>query len=564
MAGVVRAQRATRSPLARSASILPSMIAFRFIRLLCAFAVVAMLLPLAAQAKDATHEPKVTEAPLTIANREITTFRGTVLGIAPAARAERARNRIDALEYNDLSNPVRALPATVGDLQGAMILVGDKQVFSLLPADLDPEGQLTLEQASESARAALAQALEARRSLRQWPVLLRGLLHAAVVTVVLVAAVWLVHRGGQRLTEWLGRVADSLTTRSGAAHWREYLVRLLIRLLQLGRWIVVLALLYGWLTYVLEHFPITEPLGKGLAAFIVSLIAFLADGALASLPGIATVVVVVFVTRAIIEVIGQFFESVQTGRTKVPFVHPDTAGATRRIVVFVAWALALVVAYPFIPGSDSDVFKGLSVLVGVVVSLGSTGLVTQMMSGLVVVYSRALRKNDFVAVNGVEGMVTEVGAFATKVVTMRNEEVTIPNAVLIGNPIHNFSKLAGAEGTLLSTKVTIGYDAPWRQVHAMLEQAAARTPELRGTPKPVVYQRALSDFYAEYELFVHVDNPLRRVAALSALHANIQDLFNEHGVQILSPHFVLQPKHAVVVPPDKWYAPPATPPDPGS
>jgi hypothetical protein len=168
------------------------------------------------------------------------------------------------------------------------------------------------------------------------------------------------------------------------------------------------------------------------------------------------------------------------------------------------------------------VFKGLSVLIGVVVSLGSTGLVTQMMSGLVIVYSRALRKGDYVRVNDVEGMVSEVGAFATKIVTMRNEEVTIPNAVLTGNAMHNFSKLAGADGTLISTKVTIGYDAPWRQVHALLEGAAARTPGLRTSPKPVVYQLALSDFYAEYELFTHIDNPLTRVATLSTLHANIQ------------------------------------------
>jgi small-conductance mechanosensitive channel len=120
--------------------------------------------------------------------------------------------------------------------------------------------------------------------------------------------------------------------------------------------------------------------------------------------------------------------------------------------------------------------------------------------------------------------------------------------------------VAGADGTLISTKVTIGYDAPWRQVHAMAEEAAARTPGLRQTPKPVVHQRALSDFYAEYELFAHMDNPLARVATLSTLHANIQDQFNEHGVQIMSPHFVLQPKSAVVVPPDSWYPPPAQPP----
>ena len=267
-----------------------------------------------------------------------------------------------------------------------------------------------------------------------------------------------------------------------------------------------------------------------------------------------------FVARALVDVIVQFFEGVQSGRTQVSFVHPETASATRRIVTFIAWTLAVVVAYPFIPGSNSDAFKGLSVLFGVMLSLGSTGLVTQMMSGLVVIYSRALRKGDYVSVNGIDGMVSEVGTLATKVVTMRNEEITIPNSVLIGNPIHNFSKLAGTQGTMVSTKVTIGYDAPWRQVHAMLEIAAQRTPGLRREPKPHVYQRALQDFYVEYELFAHIDRPLERVATLSALHANIQDAFNEFGVQILSPHFVMQPRQAVVVPPERWHEKPAQPP----
>jgi small-conductance mechanosensitive channel len=183
-----------------------------------------------------------------------------------------------------------------------------------------------------------------------------------------------------------------------------------------------------------------------------------------------------------------------------------------------------------------------------------------MMSGLVIIYSRALRKGDVVSVNGIDGMVSEVGTLATKIVTMRNEEITIPNSVLIGNPIRNFSKLAGTQGTMVATKVTIGYDAPWRQVHALLELAAQRTPGLRREPKPYVYQRALADFYVEYELFAHTDHPRDRVATLSALHANIQDAFNEAGVQIMSPHFVLQPKENVVVPPERWYATPAVPP----
>jgi small-conductance mechanosensitive channel len=248
---------------------------------------------------------------------------------------------------------------------------------------------------------------------------------------------------------------------------------------------------------------------------------------------------------------------VQTGRLRVPFLHPETVEATRRVANLLVWGLALAAAYPYLPGAQTDAFKGLSVLFGLMITLGSTGVVTQLMSGLVVVYSRSLKKGDFIAVNGVEGVVSEVGALAVKVVNMRNEEITVPHSVMTSNNVHNYSKLAGEQGSLVSTRVTIGYDVPWRQVHAMLEAAAARTPGLRTEPPPFAYQRALSDFYVEYELFAHIDRPLDRVAIVSALHAAIQDEFNTHGVQIMSPNFYEQPAQPVIVPPGTWFEPPA-------
>jgi small-conductance mechanosensitive channel len=522
---------------------------------------ILVALALAASALSSTAWAAGVPAPasgtLTVANREIVVFRATLLGVLPSSRAARAGERIDALPDAELTAPVRAIPATLGDIVGMTILVGDKAMFSLLPGDLDPEDELTLAQVAEQARARLAEALTARADQRRWPVILSGLLHAAAVTALALALLWGLNRFGRALHLGLERQRAALAARAGAVMWREYLARLAIRLLQLGRWVLFAMLLYGWLTYVLDHFPLTEPFGRGLAHSVVSLLDWLAEGVIASIPGIVTVALIVFVAQALSEVISQFFDSVRTGRTHVHFLHAETVSATRRIVIFVTWMLALVVAYPFIPGSDSDAFKGLSVLFGVVLSLGSTGLVNQMMSGLVIIYSRALRRGDFVSVNGVEGVVSEIGALATKVVTMTSEEVTIPNASLIGSPIRNYTKLAGPNGTLLSTKVTIGYDAPWRQVHALLELAAARTAGLRAEPPAFVYQRALSDFYVEYELFAYVDRPLERVPVLSVLHQNIQDVFNEHGVQIMSPHFVIQPKEPVVVPPEVWHAKPA-------
>lgn len=144
-----------------------------------------------------------------------------------------------------------------------------------------------------------------------------------------------------------------------------------------------------------------------------------------------------------------------------------------------------------------------------------------------------------------------------KITTLRNEEITVPNAVITGTPIRNDSKLGGHQGTLVSTRETIGYDAPWRQAHAMRVAAALATPGLRRKPAPFVYQRALSDFHGEYELFAPIDRPLERVPILSALHAAIQDEFNRHGVQIMSPNSYEQPAQPLVVLPERWWTPPA-------
>jgi small-conductance mechanosensitive channel len=156
-----------------------------------------------------------------------------------------------------------------------------------------------------------------------------------------------------------------------------------------------------------------------------------------------------------------------------------------------------------------------------------------------------------------EGTVSEVGMLSTKVVTPKREAVTVPNAVLVGSAITNYSRLAEDKGAIVGTNVTIGYDTPWRQVHAMLELAAARTPGVWKEPKPFVLQRALADFYPEYQLVVHLDRPEQRIGVLSDLHANIQDVFNEYGVQIMSPNFVAQPVEKVWVPKEQWHAAPA-------
>jgi small-conductance mechanosensitive channel len=276
-----------------------------------------------------------------------------------------------------------------------------------------------------------------------------------------------------------------------------------------------------------------------------------------AVPGLVVVALIFLIARGVAGLVDAFFRNVERGWVQVSWLDAQTARATRRLVDVLLWLFAIAVAYPNIPGSHTEAFRGISVFLGVVLSLGSTGVVNQVLSGFVVIYSRALRPGDWVRVGEVEGQVREIGMLTTKLTTVRREEVAIPNAVLVTSATTNFTSLAGAEGALVSTTVTIGYDVPWRQVHALLELAAARTSGLRQQPEPRVLQRGLSDFYVEYQLLAHLERSEDRFEALSQLHANIQDAFNEQGVQIMSPHFAVQPGQPVLVPEAKWFAPPA-------
>ena len=240
----------------------------------------------------------------------------------------------------------------------------------------------------------------------------------------------------------------------------------------------------------------------------------------------------------------------------------STANPTKRLIIALLWLFAIVVAYPYVPGSGSDVFKGVSVFAGLVISLGSSGIVNQAMSGLVLMYSRALKPGDYVRVGETEGVVTVLGMLSTKLRTMKHEEITLPNAVVVGASVKNYSRLGADRGVIVHTSVTIGYDTPWRQVESLLLMAAERTPEVGREPPPFVFKISLSDFFVEYQLNAYLTQPERRVPVLSQLHANILDCFNEYGVQIMSPHYESERSTPAVVAPDRWYAAPAAVPAP--
>jgi small-conductance mechanosensitive channel len=330
------------------------------------------------------------------------------------------------------------------------------------------------------------------------------------------------------------------------------------RLVNLFALALNLLILYVVITFVLRRFPYTRPWGDSMRGFLIDTAQTLGLSFAHAVPGFFTVLVILVIARLFNRLIAAYFNAVEAGRVDPPpWLHPETAQPTRRLVTAGTWLFAIVVAYPYLPGSETEAFKGVSVFVGLMFTLGSAGIVQHVMSGFMITYSRAIRVGDFVRLGDVEGTVTQIGILSTKVRTPRREEITIPNGVVTSNIAIDYSRFAQSDGVMTPTTVTIGYDAPWRQVEALLLAAAANTPGIRHEPRPVVIQASLEDSYVRYVLLVSLEQQERRAAVLTQLHANIQDQFNEHGVQIMSPNYEGDPDAPKIVAKKDWYAAPA-------
>jgi len=492
----------------------------------------------------ATAAEREAGATLEVANRKVVTFRVPIAGNSPEERVAFARARLEQLPMRGPSEKVDVHPLQLGNERGTAVMVGARLIFAVAEGDVDLQGGETTEGVARQAAQVLSEALGAEREQRSVRLLLRSLLLAAMATVIAAGVLFLFVRARRAAHRGVARIS-----RAGFRLWGVDfgpIIRSSLRgLTFVFFWALVFTVLEVWLTYVLSLFPLTRPWSDALLGSVLGLLARLGRAILGGLPGLLTALVILLIGRAVAGFVSNVVQRVEEGTGMLPGVYPETAGATRRILVGAVWLITLAAAYPYLPGSGSEAFRALTLVVGLGLSLGSTGIVAQAMSGLVVIYSRALSRGDCVRIGEIEGVVTEVHLLSTRLITIQGEEVTIPNTVVVNGPVKNFGRAAKGQGALVSTRVSIGYDTPWRKVHAVLLDAAKETPGIRAEPAPYVLQRALDDFYAQYELIAAVENPVDRPVVASALHGRIQDDFNAAGVQIMSPHYVFQPHHPV-------------------
>ena len=508
--------------------------------------ILAALLLAAARAVAAEPTAEVVHG-----TRHIATFQAPVLGYSAAQRAEAASARIGALA--DAGGPYEIATRPVEE--GMAVEVNGKTVFMVLRKDINELAGEDLAAVAAAAAKELGKALDETTEQRSPRRMLIATGLAMLATAVGIVGLFVV----LRVRRWASTTLRDATTRrlSRIGHpaalvlHPDYVGRTIVTGANLIALLVDGILFYVYASFVLELFPLTRPYGEGLRDALFHLLSKIGGAIASALPGLVLVVVIFILARLLTQALSAFFQRVERGVISVSWLEQDTAAPTRRIAVAVVWLFALAMAYPYLPGAQSEAFKGLSVLVGLMISLGASSTVSQAASGLILMYSRAFRVGEYVRIGDTEGTVMEISMLVTRIRTGLGEEVLLPNGVVLATTSKNYSRyVQPAKGFVLDTTVTIGYDAPWRQVHAMLLEAAKRTADVVPDPAPYVIQTALSDFYVEYRLVTIARSvgATSRVESLGELHGNIQDVFNENGVQIMSPHYLGDPDTPKVVP----------------
>jgi small-conductance mechanosensitive channel len=477
-------------------------------------------------------------AAVEVDGRPILFVYAAVGGFSPEERAEHIQQRIVALaKRTDI--PVELIRA---EDRGSWteILAGKDLVLGVTELDATAAARPRLQLTAEYVEL-IRQVIKQYRLEHTWRELLRGISNTALATLALASSLlflfWIRRFGRSRITKRFGRYETEHPTKPWARRVMGYFSRPLVTISRLFFWILILALLQTYGTVVLHFFPATRHTSYQISNWLFSQLGDFGKGLIDYLPNLILVVIICVVAYYLIEINQYIFSEIRDQKLTLRGFYPDWAEPTAKLVRVLILAGAAVVVFPYLPGSQSPAFRGISVFLGVLLSLGSSSSVAHGVAGTILTYMRAFQVGDFVRIGEHVGEVVEKTLLVTRIRTQKQEVITIPNGTVLGGVVMNYSAEARGRGVIFHTTVTIGYNAPWRTVHRLLISAALATDGVLDNPGPFVLQSALNDFYVAYELNAYTDKPLRMQFIYSELHQNIQDKFNEAGVEINSPHY---------------------------
>ena len=506
------------------------------------------------QQQPITSEKSPKGAPVILDGTTLFTYRFEIRGIPAEERAQRTIEQIEKVA-RDFSLPVDSLE--VVNLEGlSLISTKDQLIMVLIEADAKAVNQPVEELANEllkNLKAAISQYRQ-KRSLR---VLIVRLIYTFIATIVVVI-----------LFSFLNKIVSTIKRHING--WRETQIRpvriqnfqilspdqqinLISGIIKLIRWAVILVVLYIYIPLVLSFFPQTEKLAKKVFSSIYILIGAFWSAFLEYLPNLFIIILTIFTTYYIIRFCKLLFNALDRRIISLPGFYQEWANPTYKLTVILIVGLAVTIIFPYLPGFGSPAFRGISILLGALVTLGGATTIANLIGGFVVIYTRAFQIGDRIKIDNFIGIVIEKTILSTRIRNDNNEIITIPNSSMIAGSIVNYTATFRDLKTplILSTTITLGYDVPWRKVHQVLIEAASATSDILQEPTPFVWQTSLNDFYVSYELKAFTNNSLEVGEIYSQLHQNIQDKCHEAEIEIMSPHYsAIRDGHQTTIPDD--------------
>ncbi len=456
----------------------------------------------------------------------------------PKERAINISRKIDKLYEDDFFKTDSIL--VVKSENTYDIVYGEIILMSISENDAIWYGR-SMHELAQSFKESIKNSIVKAKNENSW---LKIIVRIGLVLLVIAIAwglIWLIGRGYSRLLLFINSKKEKwlkdLSYKDYTFLTAEQEMQVILFLVKIFRWFVYAILLYITLPIIFSIFPFSRDWADALFQLIWSPFKGVLIAVWEYLPNLFSILVIYFVMKYVIRFVRYIFHEIEAEKLKISGFHADWAMPTYSIVKFLLYAFMFVLIFPYLPGSDSNIFKGVSVFIGVLFSLGSSSAIANMVAGLVITYMRPFKIGDRIKIGDVTGDVVEKTLLVTRVRTIKNEVITIPNSSVLNGNTTNYSVEAMEKGLIIHTTVTIGYDVPWKNMHKALIDAALRIDSILDEPKPFVLQTSLDDFYVSYQINAYTREAGKQALIYSNLHQNIQDVCNEMGIEILSPHY---------------------------
>ncbi|ELS00859.1 small-conductance mechanosensitive channel [Xenococcus sp. PCC 7305] len=524
---------------------------------LIAFALVILLNVIASPSvhsqEDTTTGDKIDGFPVLLADETLFVIQANVGSFSSEERAQTITNRIQRVA-EDESIDLNLLRLAEQDVTTSIFI--DKKILVTLTEADAKAAQISRTELANEHLAKIQDSLQTYRQERSAKYLIRAIIYSVIATVLLILVQFILNKIFPRiyslLDSWRESRIPSIRIQNVELVRSSLLTVVLKRLVKLIHWSVILFVLYLYFPFVFSFFPWTKALGKNLFSYLFAAFEQVFQGFINYLPNLFVIAVIILFTYYIIRFVKLIFGELQRGEIAFPGFYQEWAAPTYKLSFFLILALAVVIAFPYLPGSGSPAFQGVSLFLGLLLSLGSTAAVANIVGGVILIYTRAFEVGDRVQIGDAVGDIVAKTLLVTRLRTPKNMVITMPNSTVLSSNVVNFSATVRDPETpplILHTTITLGYDVPWRKVHQVLTDAAIATEHILSDPAPFILQTSLDDFYVSYELNAYTNRPLIMSNIYSQLHQHLQDKCNEADIEILSPHYsALRDGHQITIP----------------